>query len=72
MPKMASKVVNCSSNAAISSMESRRLGFYKSGPDWRSGQRRILRTNGSLAGDLAATQFVVALSKSHLSTAYSA
>ena len=34
---MASKVVNCSSNAAISSMESRRLGFYKSGADWRSG-----------------------------------
>ena len=34
---MASKVVNCSSNAAISSMESRRVGFYKRGADWRSG-----------------------------------
>ena len=69
---MASKVVSCSSNAAISVMESRRLGFYKSGADWRSGQRRVLRTKGSLVRDLAAAQFVVALSKSHLSTAYSA
>ena len=69
---MASKVVNCSSNAAISSMESRRLGFYRSGADWRSGKRRVLRTKGSPVRDLAMAQFVVALSKSHLSTAYSA
>ena len=69
---MASKVINCSSNAAISSMESRRLGFYKRGADWRSGKCRILRTKGSLVRDLATAQFAVALSKSHLSTAYGA
>ena len=66
---MASKVVNCSSNAAISSMESRQLGFYKSGADWRSGQRPVPRTKGSLVRDLGAAQFVMALSKSNLSTA---
>ena len=37
--------------------------------DWRSGQRRGLLTKGSLVRDVATAQFVVALSKSHLSTA---
>ena len=40
-----------------------------SGTDWRSGWRRGLRTKGSLVRDLAAAQFVVALSKSRLPTA---
>ena len=39
------------------------------GADWRSGKRRGLGTKGSLVRDLAAAQFVVALSKSHLPTA---
>ena len=42
---------------------------YGAWVDWRSGKRRGLRTKGSLVRDLAATQFVVALSKSHLPTA---
>ena len=33
--------------------------------DWRSGERRGLRTKGSLVRDLAGSPFVVALSKSH-------
>ena len=66
---MASKVVNCLSNVAISSMESRRLGFHKSGADWGTGYRRGLRAKGSLVRNLAAAKFVVALSKSHLPTA---
>ena len=37
--------------------------------DRRGGERRGLRTKGSLVRDLAAAQFVVALSKSHLPTA---
>ena len=36
--------------------------------DWHSGLRRGLRTKGSLARVVTATQFVVALSKSHLPT----
>ena len=40
-----------------------------SGTDCSSGKRRGLRTKGSLVIDLAAAQFVVALSKSHLPTA---
>ena len=36
--------------------------FFTSGADWRSGKRSLVR-------DLAATQFVVALGKSHLPTA---
>ena len=45
-------------------------GRVNRGADWRSGERRGLRTKGSLVKDLAAAQLVVALSKSHLRVIY--